>query len=116
MVTVDATLLTESGYMGDDIENSLVRLYKEANNDMSLAEKGIIFIDEFDKIAKKNSHSSKSKDISGEGVQQTLLKIIEGADIEIPLKNNENQSFLFGNEESKSKINKIGRASCRERV
>ncbi|MBT5492256.1 ATP-dependent Clp protease ATP-binding subunit ClpX [bacterium] len=105
MVTVDATLLTESGYMGDDIENSLVRLYKEANNDMSLAEKGIIFIDEFDKIAKKNSHSSKSKDISGEGVQQTLLKIIEGADIEIPLKNNENQSFLFGNEESKSKIN-----------
>ena len=80
----DATSLTEAGYVGEDVENILVRLYHESGYDIEKTQKGIIYIDEIDKIARKNSNPSITRDVSGEGVQQSLLKIIEGTTASIP--------------------------------
>jgi ATP-dependent Clp protease ATP-binding subunit ClpX len=86
IVITDATSLTQAGYVGEDVENILTRLVLEAKGDVEKASKGIIFIDEFDKISKLNKGRSISKDVSGEGVQQALLKIIEGTDVSYPSK------------------------------
>jgi ATP-dependent Clp protease ATP-binding subunit ClpX len=81
---VDATVLTEAGYVGEDVESILTRLLQAANYDLKAAERGIIFIDEVDKISRKSDNPSITRDVSGEGVQQALLKLLEGTKVNVP--------------------------------
>ena len=83
---VDATVLTEAGYVGEDVESILTRLLQEADYDVALAERGIVFIDEIDKIARKSDNPSITRDVSGEGVQQAMLKLLEGNVVNVPPK------------------------------
>ena len=81
---VDATVLTESGYVGEDVESILTRLLQAADYDLKSAERGVVFIDEIDKIARKSDNPSITRDVSGEGVQQGLLKLLEGSKVNVP--------------------------------
>lgn len=80
----DATILTEAGYVGEDVESILSKLLQSADYDVSMAERGIVFIDEIDKISRKSDNASITRDVSGEGVQQALLKLLEGSEINVP--------------------------------
>lgn len=99
---VDATTLTEAGYVGEDVENIILRLLQAADMDIAKAERGIIYVDEIDKIGRKTQNVSVTRDVSGEGVQQALLKIIEGTECNIPPKGGRkhpNQEYIRVNTE-----------------
>jgi ATP-dependent Clp protease ATP-binding subunit ClpX len=95
----DATALTEAGYVGEDVESIISRLLASANYDIDLAQRGIVYIDEIDKIARRGEGVSGSRDVSGEGVQQGILKMLEGAEIYVPIKgakkNSNSETILF---------------------
>jgi len=95
-VIADATCLTEAGYVGDDVESMIARLYTAAEGDIERCQRGIVFLDEVDKIARKSESSTTTKDVSGEGVQQALLKLIEGVKCRVPVngarKNNNSET------------------------
>lgn len=95
---VDATTLTEAGYVGEDVENIILRLLQAADMNVAKAERGIIYVDEIDKIGRKTQNVSITRDVSGEGVQQALLKIIEGTECNIPPREEEStpMSSIFG--------------------
>ena len=87
-VIADATTLTEAGYVGDDVESLIARLYAASGNDIERTQRGIVFLDEIDKISRKSEGSTVSRDVSGEGVQQALLKLVEGTKCKIPTQGN----------------------------
>lgn len=87
-VIADATCLTEAGYVGDDVESMITRLYTAANGNVEACQRGIIFLDEIDKIARKSESATVTRDVSGEGVQQALLKLVEGTKCKIPTQGN----------------------------
>ena len=87
-VVADATCLTEAGYVGDDVESLIARLYTAANGDVQRCQRGIVFLDEIDKIARKSESATVARDVSGEGVQQALLKLVEGTKCKIPTQGN----------------------------
>ena len=100
---VDATVLTEAGYVGEDVESILTRLLQEADYDKAKAERGIVFIDEVDKIARKSDNPSITRDVSGEGVQQAMLKLLEGNVVNVPPKGGRKhpeQEFIHINTEN----------------